>query len=72
MSPWWSKTLRMAEVSSTLAFLLRERNADQPEEVAAFREEKEGCLVGVKDGGGWKRSVESRNCLKWPYTMVKH
>ena len=42
----------MAEVSSTLAFLLRERKTDQPEEVVAFREERESCLAGVKDDGG--------------------
>ena len=62
----------MAEVSSTLAFLLLERKTDQPEEVAAFREEREGCLAGVKDDGGWRGSVESQNCVKWPYKMVKH
>ena len=68
---WWSKASRMAEVSSALAFLLCGRKADQPKEVVAFREERKGCLADMKDNGGWRRSVEIRSCLKWPYTVVK-
>ena len=44
--------MRMAEVSSTLAFLLRRKETDQPEGLMAFKEGREGCLADVMDNGG--------------------